>query len=167
MALDPHTAQTEGAPRTLLRAKLKRTYLRAYVALGTIYEAKGDFASALSQYRHVLDVNPSYRRGIPAYGYLLARTGQTDRARARVISAQLERANTTVRNVAFQVAVVYAGLGEDDLALDWLERAWRTRQAHFPFAAAESRLRRFHQNPRFRELLSRIGLKPVTHSSVT
>ena len=75
--------------------------------------------------------------------------------------------NSTVRNCAFQVAVVYAGLGEDERALDWLETAWRTRQTHFPFAAAEYRLRKLHQNTRFRELLKKAGMKPVSNVAVT
>ncbi|MFN0104402.1 MAG: TPR end-of-group domain-containing protein [Bryobacteraceae bacterium] len=140
--------------------EMKRTYLRAHVALGMAYEMKGDFASALERYEYVLNVNPSDRRALPVYGYLLAKTGGT--AGAREVASQLEKMNSMVRNCAFQVAVVYAGLGENELALDWLEKAWRTRQAHFPFASVEFRFRNFHQNPRFKELLNRAGLKPVS-----
>ena len=136
--------------------EFKRTYLRAHVALGMAYEMKGDSQAALAEYQYVLQTNPSDRRALPAYGYLLAKTGQT--ARAREIAARLEKINLKVRNCSFQVAVVYAGLGEDKLALDWLETAWRTRQAHFPFAAVEYRFRGFHQNDRFKKLLDKAGL---------
>lgn len=139
--------------------ELNRDYLRAYVTAGSAYEMKGDLQQALAQYQHVLAANPLERRALPAYGYLLARTGQT--ARARQVLAQLENINSTVRNVAFQIAVVHIGLGDEQAGLDWLERAWRTRQAHFPFAAVEVRFRGLHQNPRFLELLKRVGLKPV------
>jgi tetratricopeptide (TPR) repeat protein len=140
--------------------EMKRTYLRAHVAMGTADEMKGDFESALARYEYVLQANPSDRRALPAYGYLLAKTGR--KAAARDIAAKLEKMNSTVRNCAFQVAVVYAGLGENEIALDWLETAWRTRQAHFPFAAVEYRFRNLHQNARFRELLNRAALKPVS-----
>lgn len=95
----------------------------------------------------------------PRTDILLARTGQ--RERAMEIAVRLERMNANVRNCAFQVAVVYAGLGEHDRALDWLERAWRTRQMHFPFAAVEPRFRDLRDHPRFRDLLARAGLRPV------
>jgi tetratricopeptide (TPR) repeat protein len=143
--------------------KLRRTSLRAHVALGMAYERRGDHTAALTEYANVLRADPSDRRALPAYGYLLGITGQT--ARAREIVAQLQRMNTTVRNCAVQIAVVYAALGEDKIALDWLETAWRTRQAHFPFAAVECRLRRFHGNERFREILRRAGLKPASVTS--
>jgi tetratricopeptide (TPR) repeat protein len=140
-------------------AEMKRTSLRVHVVLGMAYERKGDNKSALASYAHVLEADPADRRALPAYGYLLARTGQT--VRAREVAAQLEKMNSTVRNCAVQVAMVYAGLGEDELALDWLERAWHTRQTHFPFTAAGYRFGKFHQNPRFKEILNRVGLKPV------
>lgn len=138
---------------------LNRSYLRAYVEAGAAYEAKGDYSAAVKQYESVLKADPLERRALPAYGFLLARTGKT--AHAREVALQLEKMNATVRNCAFQVAVVYAGLGEKDRALDWLERAWRTHQPHFPFAAVEYRFRSLHGNARFRSLLGRVGLKPV------
>jgi tetratricopeptide (TPR) repeat protein len=152
--------RTDAALATARSAvELQQTYLRAHVALGMAYERKGDREAALARYEHVLEVNPSDRRALPAYGYLLAKMGET--AQARAIADRLEKMNSTVRNCAFQVAVVYAGFGEDELALSWLEKAWRTRQSQFPFAAAEYRFRRFHENARFRELLGRVGLKPL------
>lgn len=115
--------------------------------------------AALLTARSGVELKQTYLRGHVALGMAYERKGDYESALAR---PQLEKINSTVRNCAFQVAVVYAGLGEDELALDWLETAWRTRQAHFPFAAVEYRLRRFHQNTRFRELLERVGLKPVS-----
>ncbi|HYI95022.1 MAG TPA: hypothetical protein VEX68_15870 [Bryobacteraceae bacterium] len=139
--------------------ELNRDYLRAYVTSGIAHEFKEDFSQALRQYEHVLAVNPFERRALPAYGYLLAKTGQT--AKAREVLARLENMSETIRNVSYQIAVVHMGLGDETAALDALERAWRTRQAHFPFAAAEYRFRSLHNNQRFRELLRRVGLKPV------
>lgn len=139
--------------------ELNRDYLRAYVAAGSAFEMKGDLNAALVEYEHVLTADPLERRALPAYGYLLAKTGQTDQAKK--VLARLEKINATIRNVSFQIAVVHVGLGDEKAALDWLERAWRTRQAHFPFAAVEYRFRSLHPNPRFRELLKRVGLKPV------
>lgn len=153
--------RTEAAMMTAQSVvELKRTFMRAYVVLGMAHERQGDNEKALALYKRVLDSNPSDRRALPAYGYLLAKTGQT--AQAREIVKQLQHIDATIRNCSVQVAMVYAGLAEDRLALDWLEKAWRTRQSHFPFAAVESRLRIYHQNGRFKELLDQVGLKPVS-----
>jgi hypothetical protein len=54
--------------------------------------------------------------------------------------------------------MAYAGLGEHDVALDWLERA-RMGGALCPIpAAVEPGFRALHASPRWRLLLSRMGL---------
>src|SRR6476469_4316337 len=116
---------------------MERDYHRAAVTLAAAREMRGETQLARAIYESVLHADPRERRALPAYGYLLARSGEA--VAAREIAARLENMNATVRNCAFQVAVVYEGLREHDRALDWLERAWRTRQAQFPFAAAERR----------------------------
>src|SRR5690606_38995952 len=58
--------------------QLNRSSLRAYVLLGMAEESTGALDSALDRYKHVLTVDPSDRRALPAYGYLLARTGQRE-----------------------------------------------------------------------------------------
>lgn len=136
---------------------LNRSYTRAEVWLGQAQEQKGNHQLALKHYEHALAVDHLDRRALPAYGYLLARLGETERAEQ--VAKQLEGMNQNVRNCAFQVAVVYAGLRRYDVALDWLETAWRTHQVHFPFARVEPRFRELRDNPRFKALIARV---PVT-----
>jgi tetratricopeptide (TPR) repeat protein len=136
---------------------LNRSYTRAEVWLGQAQEHKGAYPIALEHYEHVLAVDPMDRRALPAYGYLLARLGETERAEA--VARQLEDMNENVRNCAFQVAVVYVGLRRYDVALNWLEKAWKTHQVHFPFARVEPRFRELHDNPHFKALIARV---PVT-----
>jgi serine/threonine-protein kinase len=150
-----HTGAAVATAGTALQ--LNRYFLRAHLVLALADEMKGDSWSALERYERLLSVDPLDRRALPAYGFLLARTGQ--RERSKHIARRLEQMNSTVRNCSYQVAVVYAGLGENDLALDWLERAWTTHQVHFPFAAVESRFRELRSNPRFQQLIGRVGLK--------
>jgi hypothetical protein len=66
--------------------------------------------------------------------------------------------NATVRNCAYQVAVVYAGLGDHELTVDWLETAWRTHQALFPFLRVDPRFRELSGNLRFRQVLRRADI---------
>ena len=139
-----------------LTINLKRDYGRSYVILGAAYERKGQLAEALAAYRTAAGMQGEQRRALPALGYLLARIGQPEEARS--VLGQLIAMNTNVRNCAFQIAVVYAGLGEPDMALDWLETAVRTRQAAAPFAVLEYRFQSLRQSPRFRALIQQLGL---------
>ena len=139
-----------------LAISLKRDYGRAYVILGAAYERKGQLAEALAAYRTAAGMEGEQRRALPALGYLLARIGQTEEARA--VLRRLIAMNTNVRNCAFQISVVYAGMGEQDIALEWLETAVLTHQAAAPFAVLEYRFHSLRQSPRFRSLIQQLGL---------
>jgi tetratricopeptide (TPR) repeat protein len=137
--------------------RMTHDFRRAHVALGMAWEAKGNFEQALSCYRKALVMHEQDRRALPSLGYVLGRMGRREEARA--VALQLEDIHSRVRNSAFQLAVVYAGLGEHERALDWLERAHQTRQAHLTFIAAEYRFEPLRQHPRFLAILNKVGLK--------
>jgi tetratricopeptide (TPR) repeat protein len=159
IALDRN--QTEDAVAAATAAiQLKRNYGRSYVARGSAYEGKGLYSEAVEQYRVALAIDKLDRRALPSLGYLLARTGR--KQEASVVLQQLLDMNARIRNCAFQVAVVYTGLGDHERALDWLERAYATRQMHVPFMGVEYRFQPLRQHPRFRAILSRVGLRIPT-----
>jgi tetratricopeptide (TPR) repeat protein len=135
---------------------LKRDSPKAWVALGMAHEAQGDAERALEAYRKALSFDARDRRALPALGYLLARTGR--RGEAREILRRLEELNERVRVCAYQIAVVHVGLGEPDLAMDWLERALARRQMHLPFMAVEPRFDSLQSDQRFKAVLARVNL---------
>ena len=59
----------------------------------------------------------------------------------------------------YNVAVIYAGLGEKDEAFDWLNRAYEDRSYTLvEYLTTDARLDSLHSDPRFDELRRRIGL---------
>ncbi len=61
---------------------------------------------------------------------------------------------------AYNMALIYAGLGEKDLAFTWLEKAYEERPFDLSYIKAEPRMDSLHSDPRFQDLLRRIGLPP-------
>lgn len=160
--LELDSNQLDAAIATATSAiSMKRDYGRAYVVRGTAHERKGDTTAALSDYLAASEMKGEERRAFPALGYLYARMGRV--AEAKAVLRQLEIMNSSLRNCAFQIAVVHAGLGNDDLALNWLERAHQSRQALIPFAAVEYRLERLRGHARLQAIFSqlRISANPV------
>jgi serine/threonine-protein kinase len=137
--------------------RLKHDSRRAHVALGMAREVKGEHEQALRHYQDALAMHKEDRRALPAYGYLLGVMGR--RKEAMDIARKLELMNERVRNCAYQVATVYAGLQDSAKALDWLERAHRTRQQHTPFMAIDYRFRDLRGQQRFQAILNKLGLK--------
>jgi len=92
-----------------------------YLHLGTARMETGDDEGALQAFAEAEKLTDgTSARVASSRAFLLARTGHTDEARD-ILAELIERPGP--RNVrAYHIAVVHAGLGEDDLALEWLER---------------------------------------------
>jgi len=58
----------------------------------------------------------------------------------------------------FYVAIVYAGLGENEPALDWLEKASADHLNAIVFLKVDPQLDTLRSNPRFHELQRRLRL---------
>jgi len=57
------------------------------------------------------------------------------------------------------IALVYNGLGENNKAMEWLEKAVDEHARFVPDLKVSPMWDRFHAEPRFRAILKRIGLE--------
>jgi tetratricopeptide (TPR) repeat protein len=145
--------------------RLNQDYRRTHLALGMAWEAKGNYDQALASYRTALAMNQEDRHVLPAIGYLLARSGR--RSEAAGILRRLEDLNGRVRNCSYQLAIVHAGLAKTDEALNWLERAFRTRQAYVPHMLVDRRLDSLRSHPRFKAITEKLGQSPSPGARLT
>ena len=58
----------------------------------------------------------------------------------------------------FDVALVYVGLGEKDAAFNWFEKAVGDRSPDLVFLKWDDKITSLRSEPRYSELLRRIGL---------
>ena len=59
---------------------------------------------------------------------------------------------------AYQIAELYAYLGEDDQALYWLDRAYQQHDSGFTYLKADQLFKNLRQNPRYIQLLEKMHL---------
>lgn len=131
-------------------------YSRFYLAMA--YEQKGDYASAISEFRRanqIADV-PETTAGL---AHVYAVSGRKDEAQ-KVLSELEEQAKS--RYVSpYDFAVIYAGLGERDRAFERLEGALEDRSAWAPmYLKIDPRFDTMRGDPRFADLLRQISLTP-------
>ena len=88
-------------------------------------------------------------------GYILAKTGRRQEALDVLLS--LEARASTRYVPPYARALVYAGLGERTVAMDWLERAYADRDVHLSALATDPKWDDYRKNPRFMDLLRRCG----------
>jgi hypothetical protein len=60
----------------------------------------------------------------------------------------------------YHIAIVHAGLGENDRALEWLERAFERHAVDLFTLKVEPMLDGLRSTPRFTDLVRRVGLAP-------
>ncbi len=59
----------------------------------------------------------------------------------------------------YSIAMLYARLGENDKAFEWLEKAVEGRSANLTYLVADPRFDQLRADPRFKALLQRMGLQ--------
>jgi Flp pilus assembly protein TadD len=122
----------------------------AHLILGKTFEQKGDYQQAVEQLQKATAVSPNVPLMLAGLGYALAVAKRTSEARA-VLNQLLEESKK--QYVApFYVGLVYTGLGENETAMDWLEKAYDDRSNGLVFLKVDPELDTLRSNPRFKEL---------------
>jgi len=130
----------------------------AHWQLGQAYAEKGMYREALSE----LETDKALTHGHPlalAYlGNVLARSGE--RSRALQVLAELKAASKQKYVNSASFARVYAGLGDKEQAFAWLEKAYEERSTGLYLLNVDPTWDGLRSDPRFNDLLRRIGLPP-------
>ncbi len=127
-----------------------------YKTLAEVYLAQGRYEEAIANFRRVIDMSPRGSEPLSRLAYTYAVSGDTVRA-AEVLS-ELQRRSEEGYVSPVSMAIVYAGLGEPDQAIDWLETAFATGAGWIALARTPVEFEGLRDHPRFIALLNGIGL---------
>jgi len=121
------------------------------------YEGTGQRREAIPEYQKAVDLSQGDTDPTAGLVHAYAAIGQ--RANAEKILREL-LANSKTRYVSpYMIATIYAGLGDKDRAFEFLEKAYNERSSDIPyFIKADLRIDNLRSDPRFADLLRRIGL---------
>ena len=170
----------------LFRQAIALNPLRAdsYLALGYELYFAGRFDEARDALQRAKELNPDISSLHLTLGKILLAEGQADRALAEMeletgewekfsgkalvyhalgrhqdADAALGKLITTHQNdCAYQIAEAYAYRREFDKAFDWLDRAYRQRDAGLPELKTAPLMTTLREDPRYIKLLAKIGL---------
>lgn len=152
-----HAGQTDEALARLQKtSELDPNYWLAHLFASSAYIEKGMFAEALAEARKARELSGVSTHPIAFAGYALAKSGKQAEARSELEG--LLKLSTERYVPAYNVALIYNGLGERDETLAWLERGFEQRGALLIFLKVEPKWNNLREDPRFVDLLRRVGL---------
>src|SRR5713226_5108183 len=126
------------------------------MVLGQAYEQKGSYQRAIAELEKAANLSHDSPQMLGALGHVYGASGERPEAE-KVLSRLLEQSKKQYVS-PFYVAIVYAGLRENEKALDWLEKAYQDRSNAIIFLKVDPELDGLRANPRFQTLLHRLAL---------
>jgi serine/threonine protein kinase/tetratricopeptide (TPR) repeat protein len=136
--------------------RLDPSYGAAYAQLSWVYTLTGRYDEATAAYRKRFELNRTSADTLLMSALIAARRGRTQEA-LHGASSMIQAANRGKRN-AVEVATVFAWLGREDEAFQWLDRAVQNREAAANELKLDPFLEGLRSDPRFPALLQRMGL---------
>ena len=132
------------------------SYELPHLVVGQAYEQKGAFALAIPELRKAVDLSHGTPLMISALAHAYAREGNKEEAEK--LLTDLVRQSKKQYVSPYYFAVVYVGLGENEKAMEWLEKAFVDRSNGLVFMKVEPELDSLRSNPRFLALQQRVKL---------
>ena len=135
--------------------ELDPSFIAAQGLLAVLLSRAGYFDNAVAAAEKYLSLPGSDLRGKSILGAVYAIAGREEEAMR--IAGELEN-QPQLRKLTSGLPHIYGVLGDRDRALKWLEEAYHARVSNLVFICRAPELESLHGDPRFEELLRRIGL---------
>ena len=130
----------------------------AHLWLGRTYQELGKFDEALAAFRRVEDGIHDWPVSIAARGFVAGVAGRP--AQALEALAELDELSARRFVTSYGVALVHAGLGQNEAAFAWLNKAFDERSNWLVWLRLDPRWNGLRSDPRFPELVGRMQFPP-------
>ena len=159
-----HELLTGDADRALEHTRraltLQENHWWALLTMGWAYEQKGRFQEALAALRKAPGESNLKTASI---AHAFARSG--NRSAAQTVLDDLLAASKKSYVSAYDIAVIYAGLDNKELTLEWLNKAYEEHSGFLVFLQQDPRFAALRHDVSFQDLLRRMGFRGGTTTS--
>ena len=125
--------------------------------LGLVYAKKGTYEEAIAILKRGADLFPENPFLLSALGYAYGVAGKQDEAQ-KIVNRFIEISKEKYFSPMF-ISRVYAGMGDVDKAIEWLEKGYEERDPVVCVVKSVPSHDYMHSDPRFQALLKKMGLE--------
>jgi adenylate cyclase len=136
--------------------ELDPNFFWGYLWIGQAYVEKKMYEEAIAEIEKAIALSAGNTRAIATLGYAYGVSGKKGEAQ-KVLDELKQRSDRSYVSPYF-IALVYTGLKKKDEAFEWLEKAYNERHPYLAFLKVEPVFDTLRPDPRFADLLRRIGL---------
>jgi DNA-binding winged helix-turn-helix (wHTH) protein/TolB-like protein len=148
--------KTDQAIEILKRAiEIDPSFPRTHFRLGRAYEQKKLYDLAVLELQQAVTLSGGDACYKGSLGHAYAISGKPDQARQ--VLQDLEGRTGEAYVPSYAIALVYAGLRENDHAIAWLQKAYEDRSTSIAFLKLDPELSNLHSDPRFEQLSRRVN----------
>jgi TolB-like protein/DNA-binding winged helix-turn-helix (wHTH) protein/Tfp pilus assembly protein PilF len=136
--------------------ELDPDYPIAHFHLGRAYMAKNMYPEAIAEYQKAqasLGATPAI---VMAIGYANAKAGNRSAAQKALEELRVQSKERYVPALYF--GAIYAGLGDSDAGMSWIEKAYREHSDYLIYLNVDPMADTLRSSPRFQALLRKIGI---------
>jgi non-specific serine/threonine protein kinase len=128
----------------------------AHWLLSMIYTEAGRYEEGIAEGQKAWSLSGSAPSALGQLGYSYAVSGQG--AQAQKVLAELKDLSKRRYVAPLSIAIVYVGLREKQQAFEWLDKAYEDHSFFLEWIKVDPRFNSLRGEPRFQDLLRRIGL---------
>jgi tetratricopeptide (TPR) repeat protein len=133
-------------------------FVRAHFFLSLIYRQIGMYQEAVAEAEEVVRLSGRGTEVLTILGSAYALAGR--KSEALMVLEEMKNASQRGYVSPFDIAFIHMSLGETDQAFEWLEKAYQDRSSRMLLLRVEPAFDSLRSDPRFQDLLRRIGLPP-------
>ena len=145
----------EGMQRFHKILEIDPDFALAHFDLSLTYEAQGRYPEAISELQKIRPADSAHSVA-SQLGHLYALQGR--RQEARQILDELQQVSKQTYIDPWSIASIYIGLGDQDAAMTWLEKAYEQRSPAMNGLKIDPAYAAIRSDPRFVDLMHRVGL---------
>jgi tetratricopeptide (TPR) repeat protein len=132
--------------------------LTGYHKLGKIQLAMGQYPDCIETIESGMDI---CKEKLPAMLSDLAiayyKTGNMDQFNNLILELEEWVSKGTQGSPSFFMAQAYSGIGEQEKAFEWLEKAYQDREVEMIWLKIEPQFRSIRNDPRYKDLMKKVG----------